>query len=134
MIVLDASAIVAILLGEEEKDLFAHLIAGQASVFLGAPTLLEARIVLVSRLQEAGPRLLDGFLAGSCATIVPLDAAMYAAASQAFSRYGRGRHPAKLNFGDCMSYAVASVMRLPLLFKGDDFVHTDIVPAYAPLP
>ena len=131
MIVLDSSAIVAILLGEDEEETFSEIL-GSTPALVGAPTLVETRMVMEGRLPMAA-ELLEDFLHGGV-TVIPFDAAMYAAAAEAFARYGRGRHWAKLNFGDCLSYAVAAVMRLPLLFKGDDFVHTDIVPAYTPVP
>lgn len=131
MIVLASSAIVAIMLEEEEEEAFSEIL-GSNPAFVGAPTLVETRMVLDARLPAAGD-LLNKFLHDSAVTFVPFDAAMFVAAA-AFIRYGRGRHRARLNFGDCLSYAVASVMRLPLLFKGDDFVHTDIVPAYSPAP
>ncbi len=132
MIVLDSSEIVAIMLEEEEEEAFSEIL-GSNPAFVGAPTLVETRLVVDARLPAAGD-LLNKFLHDSAVTIVPFDAAMFVAAADAFTRYGRGRHRARLNFGDCLSYAVASVMRLPLLFKGDDFVHTDIVPAYSPAP
>lgn len=132
MIVLDSSAIVAIMLEEEEEEAFSEIL-GSNPAFVGAPTLVETRLVVDARLPAAGD-LLNKFLHDSAVTIVPFDPAMFVAAADAFTRYGRGRHRARLNFGDCLSYAVASVMRLPLLFKGDDFVHTDIVPAYSPAP
>ncbi len=132
MIVLDSSEIVAIMLEEEEEEAFSKIL-GSNPAFVGAPTLVETRLVVDARLPAAGD-LLNKFLHDSAVTIVPFDAAMFVAAADAFTRYGRGRHRARLNFGDCLSYAVASVMRLPLLFKGDDFVHTDIVPAYSPAP
>ena len=132
MIVLDSSAIVAIMLEEEEEEAFSEIL-GSNPAFVGAPTLVETRLVVDARLPAAGD-LLNKFLHDSAVTIVPFDAAMFVAAADAFTRYGRGRHRARLNFGDCLSYAVASVMRLPLLFKGDDFVHTDIVPACASSP
>ncbi len=132
MIVRDSSAIVAMLLAEDEELAFSKVL-GSKRALVGAPTLVETRMVLDARLSAAGDTLND-FLRDGGITIVPFDAAMFAAAAEAFTRYGRGRHRARLNFGDCPSDAVASVMRLPLLFKGDDFVHTDIVPAYSPAP
>lgn len=132
MIVLDSSAIVAIMLEEDEEEAFSEIL-GSNPTFVGAPTLVETRMVVDARLPAAGD-LLNKFLRDSAVTTVPFDAAMFVAAADAFTRYGRGRHRARLNFGDCLSYGVASVMHLPLLFKGDDFVHTDIVPAYSPAP
>lgn len=91
--------------------------------------------MLEGRLPDIGESALRGFLSKRGLTIVPFDAAMFDAAIDAFARFGKGRgHPAKLNFGDCLSYAVARTHMVPLLFKGNDFIHTDLVPAYRPNP
>ena len=133
MIVLDSSAIVAVILREADAPALEKILILEDCV-VGAPTLVETRMVLEGRMSSGAADLLQSLVAERGIAIIPFDAAMYAAAAEAFARYGRGRHRAKLNFGDCLSYAVAAVMRLPLLFKGDDFVHTDIVPAYTPVP
>lgn len=133
MIVLDSSAIVAVILREADAPALEKILILENCV-VGAPTLVETRMVLEGRMSSGAADLLQSLVAERGIAIIPFDAAMYAAAVEAFARYGRGRHRAKLNFGDCLSYAVAAVMRLPLLFKGDDFVHTDIVPAYTPVP
>lgn len=133
MIAVDPSAIVAIIVGEPEQSAFRQIMAA-GEVVVGAPTLVETRLVLESRLPDAVGAL-RLFLQVSGVSVVPFDAAMFEAAIEAFARFGKGRaHPANLNFGDCLSYAVARTRALPLLFKGSDFVHTDIVPAYLPAP
>lgn len=131
MIAIDSSAIVAILLAEPETESFWHVIA-QEQVVIGAPTLCETQMVLESRLRSgAGQAVADVIAAGAIRTMA-FDRAMSEAAIAAFKLYGKGRgHPAKLNFGDCLSYAVAKIHAVPLLFKGDDFIHTDLVPAYS---
>lgn len=133
MIALDSSAIVAVLLLEPEAPDFRRAIAASGAL-VGAPTLVETRLVLEGYLFGRAHSTLRAFLHGTGITIVPFDGAMFEAAADAFVRFGKGRHPAKLNFGDCLSYAVARVHALPLLFKGNDFVHTDIVSAYSPAP
>lgn len=134
MIALDTSAILAILIAEPEEDDFLRILANAATV-VGAPTLVEARLVLESRLPGNAEAVLRDFIAKRGLTVVAFDQAMFEAALDAFTRYGKGRgHPAQLNFGDCFSYAVARTYAVPLLFKGNDFVHTDLVPAYAPAP
>lgn len=128
MIALDTSAIVAIAMGEPEADAFSREIARRGAV-VSAPTLLETRLVLTSRVKGAEP-FMRGFLAPAEVEPVAFSLEMYRLAVDAFERFGRGRgHPARLNFGDCMSYAVAKHYDAPLLYKGDDFSHTDIRPA-----
>lgn len=134
MLVLDTSAIFAILAAEPEEDIFLKLLTAE-SALIGAPTLVETRMVLESHAPGRAKDMLDRLVARKSITIVHFDVAMFEAASEAFVRFGKGRgHPAKLNLGDCLTYAVAKVHALPLLFKGNDFVHTDIEPAYRPAP
>jgi ribonuclease VapC len=95
-------------------------------VAVGVPTMLEATMVLTARTGRDARPLLFGFLREIEAEIVPFQLEHYDAATTAFLRFGRGRHSAGLNFGDCMSYAVASVAELPLLLTGEDFGRTDI--------
>jgi ribonuclease VapC len=98
-------------------------------VIAGVPTLLETTMVLTTRLgQDARPAIF-AFLRRAEAELVPFNEEHLDAAASAFLRFGRRRHPAGLNFGDCMSYAVASVAGMPLLFAGEDFKQTDIAPA-----
>ena len=132
MIALDSSAIVTIAKGEADQQRFRDAIAGSRCV-IGAPSLLEVKLVL-SSIAEAQfvDRFLRGLGLGSDIQAVDFTPAMADIAADAFRRFGKGRgHPAKLNFGDCMSYAVAKVHGAPLLYKGGDFSQTDIASALA---
>jgi ribonuclease VapC len=124
--ILDSSAIVAILL---EEPGFEELLAKADvadSVLIGAPTLLETKIALSRKpTGDAGSRLTD-FLERGQVQLVPFSADHLRVAFGAFEHFGKGRHPAKLNFGDCMSYAIARVAGEALLYTGDDFSKTDI--------
>ncbi len=92
-------------------------------------------MVLEGRMRTLGEAQLRTILQAGLVMVVPFDAAMYELASGAFLRFGKGRgHPARLNFGDCLAYAVARSHAVPLLFKGDDFVHTDLEPAHRQRP
>ncbi|CAA2154984.1 Ribonuclease VapC42 [Methylobacterium brachiatum] len=130
-IALDTSAIFAILAFEPEAALFTALITRRQTL-VGAPSLVEARLVM-ERLSNEPEHDLRTFLDRAEAKIVSFDKIMFEAAAEAFHHFGKGRgHPAKLNFGDCLAYAVAKVHAVPLLFKGNDFIHTDLVPVYNP--
>ena len=124
--VLDSSAIVAIHLREPGHERLIDRIEGAEVVVVGVPTLLETMMVLTARLGHDARPLLSAFLRRMDAEVVPFHEEHLDAAAAAFLRFGRGRHPAALNFGDCMSYAVASVAGMPLLFTGEDFGRTDI--------
>jgi ribonuclease VapC len=124
--ILDTSAVVAILLREPAHAALQEKLAGADSVGVGAPALLECGIVLSSRLRLDARGLLARFLQETEATIIPFDESHWAAAHQAWLRFGRGRHPAALNLGDCASYATAAVARKPLLCTGADFPQTDL--------
>jgi ribonuclease VapC len=128
LIVVDSSAIVAIALEEAEADVFFDLL-GAVPCIIAAPTLLETHMVLAKYSQRLGADFLTELAADKDVRIEPFDADLSLIARAAFDRYGKGRHPAKLNFGDCISYALAKARNLPLLFKGDDFPLTDIRPA-----
>ena len=127
--VLDSSAIVAIHLRESGHERLMERIGVADVVVVGVPTLLETTILLTARTGQDARPMLFAFLRRVEAEIVPFNEEHLDAASTAFIRFGRGRHPAGLNFGDCMSYAVASVAGMPLLFTGEDFKRTDIQPA-----
>lgn len=124
--ILDTSAIVAILLQEPScASLCAKL--GQApAVAVGTTTLLEAAIVLSARLGRDAQGILARFLQETEGTAISFDEAHYSAAHQAWLRFGKGRHPAALNFGDCATYATALLSGEPLLCTGDDFARTDL--------
>jgi len=127
--VLDSSAILAILLDEPERPSFAQLIEQDATRLVSAATLVEVSIVIESRKGMAGRRLLERFLELTGAEVAPVTADQAARACDAFRRWGKGRHPAGLNFGDVFAYALAEVTGEPLLFKGNDFARTDIASA-----
>lgn len=127
--VLDTSAIVAIHLREPGHQRLIDGIDAAEVVVVGVPTLLETAMVLTARLGQDARPMVFAFLRRLEAEVVPFNEEHLDAAITAFIRFGRGRHPAALNFGDCMSYAVASVAGMPLLFTGEDFSRTDIVPA-----
>jgi ribonuclease VapC len=124
--VLDASAIVAIIQEEPGAEELVRRIDQAEIVVVGAPTLLEAGLVLTPRLRRDPRSVLAGFLRGSEAEVIPFTEEHYLVALAAFNRYGKGRHPAALNLGDCLTYAVARVAGMPLLFTGEDFSKTDI--------
>lgn len=104
----------------------------ESSAAIGTPTVAELALVLSARLGRDSQLLLTGLLDNLAITTVEFSDAHWRSAARAFWMYGRGRHPAGLNFGDCLTYAVASVADEPLLFVGDDFTHTDLTPAVLP--
>ncbi len=124
--VIDSSVLLAILLGEPEAAQFAESIAGDPRRLLSAVSLLEASIVIVARKGPAGGRELDLLLHRARIETAAFTAAQSDAAREAWLRYGKGRHAASLNLGDCCAYALSRVSGEPLLFKGDDFAHTDV--------
>lgn len=124
--ILDSSAIVAILLEEPERERLDRALAQDPAPAVGAPTLAETGLVLTSRLGERGQALLAEFLRGLDMTTIAFGDAHWPVALDASRRFGRGRHPARLNFGDCLTYAIARVADEPLLCIGDDFPRTDL--------
>jgi len=124
--VVDTSAIVAILLDEPEAESFAKRIAADPKRLISALSALEAAIVLQARKGPAGVRELDLLLHSAGMDVVSLDADQVQLARTAYERFGKGRHPAALNLGDCCSYALARSTGEPLLFKGNDFSQTDL--------
>jgi ribonuclease VapC len=124
--VLDTSAIVAIHLREPGFEALIDRIEAAEGIIVGTGTLLETAMVLTTRLGRDARPVIQAFLRRVEAEILPFNEEQLDAAITAFSRFGRRRHPAALNFGDCMSYAVASVTGQPLLFTGEDFSRTDI--------
>jgi ribonuclease VapC len=125
-LVVDTSALIALLTMEPESARLAQALESDATRLLSAATLVEVGLVIEARYGAAGGRELDLLIAkaGISVEVVTLEQSDVARA--AWGRYGKGRHSAGLNFGDCFSYALAKVTGEPLLFKGDDFVHTDI--------
>lgn len=126
MIVVDTSALMAILLDEPEAKPFFRTIMASPRTCIGAPTLLELHIVTArDRIGDPAQRVVE-LLSSLALDVAAWDAIHADVARTAFLRFGKGRHPAKLNFGDCMSYALAKSLDAPLLFKGDDFALTDV--------
>jgi ribonuclease VapC len=124
--VIDTSAIVAIALNEPDAAELEVRIADDPVRLISAAIVLEATIVLETRLGDAGGREFDLWLLKIGAEIVPVDAEQADAARRAWRRFGKGRHAAALNYGDCFSYALALTRGEPLLFKGEDFAKTDV--------
>jgi ribonuclease VapC len=124
--VVDTSALLAILLDEPERRTFNEAIETAESCLMSTATFVEVSMVIESRFGTEGLRDLDLFLERADIDLVPVDAEQAHAACRAFSRFGKGRHRAGLNYGDCFSYALASVLGEALLYKGEDFGHTDL--------
>ena len=130
MIVIDTSALMAIMFTEPEGDAFLTVMHRARRVLISTATVLEARMVTYGRYGQRGIVLLDDLLATGIFESVAPDDRTVAAAFNAFVAYGKGSgHGAGLNFGDVFSYALAKTRDLPLLFKGEDFSKTDIRPA-----
>lgn len=127
--VLDSSAILAILLDEPERASFTRRIEQDQTRLVSAATLVEVTFVIESRKGEPGRQLLQRFLQLTTAEIAPVTVEQAEHACDAFRRYGKGRHAASLNFGDVFAYALARTTGEPLLFKGNDFARTDITSA-----
>lgn len=125
MIAVDTSVILAIAIDEPEADTFRQLL-GRETVIIGWPTLLEARMVLSGKGFPSAAKIIKRLADTANVTAIAFDEKHYRAAEDAFERFGRGRHPAALNMGDCFSYAVAAIAKVPLLFKGHDFGQTDL--------
>ena len=124
--VIDTSALIAILLGEPESLRLAKIIAGTPIRLMSAFSALEAAVVIEARKGESGGRELDLLLHRTQVDIVPLNADQMALARSAWRRFGKGRHAASLNLGDCCTYALSKYAGYPVLFKGDDFSQTDL--------
>lgn len=129
MTVLDTSALVAVLAREPESAALLDRIAADDDVLISAGTWLEALVVLQARHGDEGVRDLRLLLHAAGARVVPFDADQVELAHAGFVRFGKGRHPAALNFGDLHAYALSKAHGAPLLFVGDDFALTDVVAA-----
>jgi ribonuclease VapC len=127
--VLDTSALVAMLFAEPERDAFLDRLAGADDPVISAATVLEASIVMQARTGEKGIADLDRLLEAAAVRCLAVDRAQALLARDAFARFGKGRAPAGLNYGDCFAYALAKALDRPLLFKGGDFAQTDIAAA-----
>ena len=127
MIALDSSVLVGVIRGERDVQQLLPLLDGEECA-IGAPTLVETRLWCSANLTTHASDWLEDFIDVGPAIIVPFSREMADVASAAFTKFGRASgHPARLNFGDCLAYAVAAVMRAPLLFKGGDFGLTDVM-------
>ena len=127
--VVDSSALISILLGEPEADTLARALAYSADTAMTAANWLETALVITSRVGSQGERLLGDVMERAGVQVVAVDSELARWAFAGWLRFGRGRHPAGLNFGDCFSYALARQRGEPLLFKGDDFGKTDVTSA-----
>ena len=125
--VIDTSALLAIFLAEPERKPFLKLIIDAPSRLISAANVLETGIVLEARRGEAAGRDFDLFVVRANLEVVSVDGEQVEVARSAWRKYGKGRHPAALNFGDCFAYALAKSYGEPLLAKGTDFAQTDIV-------
>jgi ribonuclease VapC len=129
--VIDTSALLAILQDEPERRVFNEALETAESRCLSTANWVESSIVLESRYGADGLRDLDLFISKASVDLVPVDVEQAHIARLAFSRFGKGRHPAGLNYGDCFAYALATSRGEPLLYKGADFGLTDVAPVVA---
>lgn len=127
--ILDSSVIVAIVRREPGFGDLVDRLREASSLGIGTPTLAEAGVVLEARLEVDARSILERFLRDFEVSTIPFGDLHWQESLAAFRRYGKGRHPADLNFGDCLSYATAKLAAMPLLFVGDDFSKTDLEPA-----
>jgi ribonuclease VapC len=127
--IIDTSAIIAILFNEEDAKFYAHAITRADSCRVSAATFVETAIVVEAQTKSSGSRQLDAFFRRAGIAIEPVTEEHAHIARQAFTDYGKGRHPAALNYGDCFSYALAKATGEPLLFKSKDFAKTDLIAA-----
>lgn len=132
MIAVDSSAVVAIVRKENDAAELIKILDDETEAVISAVSLLETAMVIAGRRAEADPRQIARLLQSLGVEVASADSNQSAWAIEAFLRYGKGRHPARLNLADCFTYALAKSRNCPLLFKGDDFARTDIVPAWRP--
>lgn len=125
-LVVDTSVLIAILASEPEADALVDALRAARSVWIGSPTRLEAGIVAIRRYPDHGLEGLAALCAAFSVEVVGFGAQHAAVAERAYQQFGKGRHPAGLNLGDCCSYAAARIAERPLLYKGRDFGQTDI--------
>jgi len=125
-VIVDSSALLAVVLREQGFESLEQTMGAAPHIGVGAPTLVETAIVLHARIGALSRTLLVRLLDDVGVTCIGFGDRHWPVAFGAFARYGRGRHPAGLNFGDCLTYAVARIANEPLLCLGDDFVQTDL--------
>jgi ribonuclease VapC len=128
-VIVDTSAIIAVLFDEDDAHEYAEAISRAASCRMSAATFVETAVVVETQTGNNGGRQLDAFIRRASIGIEAVTEEQAHIARQAFMDFGKGRHRAGLNYGDCFSYALAKATREPLLFKGRDFEHTDLVAA-----
>lgn len=128
--IIDTSAIVAILFNEDDAEIYARAITRADSCRISAATFVETAVVVEAQTRNNGGRQLDAFIRRAGIAIEPVTEEQTHIARQAFIDFGKGRHPAGLNYGDCFSYALSKATREPLLFKGKDFAKTDLSAAH----
>ena len=128
--ILDTSALLAVLFGEKDAETYARAISNAEVCRISAVTFVEVSVVVEAQTGDAGSRQWDSFFRTAGLSIEPVTEEQAYIARQAWSDFGKGRDSAGLNFGDCFSYALAKVSAEPLLFKGDDFGKTGIPPAF----
>jgi ribonuclease VapC len=131
VIVVDTSAVIALLEDEADAALYTSALVAADGLTMSAANVLECSLVIESRYGEVGRERLDGFLTQVEVEVAAFDAEQVMLARAAFRRFGRGRHPAQLNFGDCFAYALAKQRGASLLYKGNDFSQTDVASALA---
>lgn len=125
--VIDSSVLIAILLKEPEAEYFTKLLIDADSIYISAVSIVESSMVIEYKKGAQGATQFDELLKTIIPTVIAFDTQQAILARTAWRSYGKGRHPAKLNFGDCCSYATAKHLNQPLLFKGNDFSQTDII-------
>ena len=124
--ILDTSAIVAIVLREPGWEGLIAKLRADSTCAVGAPTLAEAGLVLTAKMGQGAPGVLSRLLHEADLAVIPFTEGHWPVAIEAYGRFGKGRHAAALNFGDCLTYAVARMAEQPLLFVGSDFTKTDL--------
>ncbi|HET9186285.1 MAG TPA: type II toxin-antitoxin system VapC family toxin [Solirubrobacterales bacterium] len=127
--ILDSSALIAVIFREKRYERLEETMTAAGELAIGAPTLFETSMVAIGTFEARGRELLQMFLEQWDVEVIPFDNRHWRVAADAFARYGKGRHPAALNFGDCMTYASARLAQMPLLFTGTDFAKTDLAAA-----
>jgi ribonuclease VapC len=125
-VIIDSSAVVAVLKREPLQEEMATKLANADVIAIGAPTLFETDMVTIGALGKRGRAVIAQFLESFEVEVIPFGDNHWQVAAEAFMRFGKGRHPAGLNYGDCMTYATAKVADEPLLYVGNDFAQTDI--------
>ena len=127
--IVDSSAIVAVVLREPGWEGLVEKLGAENTCAIGAPTLAETGVVLTAKIGKKAPSVLSRLLQETGMAVIPFAEDHWRVAVEAYARFGKGRHAAGLNFGDCLTYAVARLSERPLLFVGDDFTRTDLTAA-----